>query len=403
MPAFAYKAKDSAGQLVSGTIIAETEKEVLFNLDKQGLFPVELKGVSDDSQSKVEKKAARRIRNSDIVTFTRELADLLRAGLSIDRALGVIAENAANPTYADLVRTIQQDVSKGQTLSAALSKHPKYFPVFYVSMVKAAEAGGFLEDVLMRISAFQEKDEELKSRIRTALAYPILLIVVGTAAVIFLLVYFIPEFSKVFQDFNANLPAITNLLIGISDGLRRFGLFILAGLLVAGYLLNGFFKTPKGERMLAKFLLKTPVLGDVIKKRAISRFSRTLGTMLKSGVPILEGLDIARQSMGNILLMQEIEEAATGVKRGEKLGQILNDTPYFPKILASMIRVGEESGNLDGVLVHIAESYDTQVDRSVKVFVSLFEPLMLVFMAALVGFIVIAMLMPVFTLSTIVK
>lgn len=403
MPAFAYKAKDGAGQLVSGTIIAETEKEVLFNLDKQGLFPVELKGVSDASGAKVEKKAARRIRNADIVNFTRELADLLRAGLSIDRALGVIAENSANPTVADLVDTIQQDVSKGQTLSAALGKHPKHFPVFYVSMVKAAEAGGFLEDVLLRISAFQEKDEELKSRIRTALAYPILLIVVGTLAVIFLLAYFIPEFSKVFESFKADLPMITRVLIKTSESIRYYGLFVLGGLIVAGYLVHGFVKTPKGERLLAKILLKTPVLGDVIKKRAISRFSRTLGTMLKSGVPILEGLDIARQSMGNILLMQEIEEAATGVKRGEKLGQILDGTPYFPKILASMIRVGEESGNLDGVLVHIADSYDTQVDRSVKVFVSLFEPLMLVFMAALVGFIVIAMLMPVFTLSTIVK
>lgn len=403
MPAYTYKAKDSSGQMVIGTIVAETEKEVLFNLDKQGLFPVELKGAAEETAAQDKKKAARRIRNSDIVNFTRELADLLKAGLSIDRALGVIAENSPNPTLADMVEGLRSEVSKGTTLSSALARHPKYFPVFYVSMIKAAEAGGFLEDVLMRISSFQEKDEELKSRIRTALAYPILLIVVGTSAVIFLLVYFIPQFTKVFEDFHANLPTITRVLISFSNGLRNYGLFILAALVGIGYFLRQFFRTPAGERLLAKLVLKTPVLGDVVKKRAISRFGRTLGTMLKSGVPILEALDIAKQSMGNLLLMQEIEEAAAGVKRGEKLGQILGHTPYFPRLLSSMIRVGEESGNLDGVLVHIADSYDTQVDRAVKVFVSLFEPLMLVFMAALVGFIVIAMLMPVFTLSTIVK
>jgi type II secretory pathway component PulF len=401
MPAFNYKARDSSGQVVSGTIIAETEREVLFNLDKQGLFPVELSGAAESTRA--EKKAARRVRPADIVNFTRELADLLRAGLSIDRALGVIAENAPNPTLSDLVDGLRQDVSKGTALSHALARHPRHFPPFYVSMIRAAETGGFLEDVLMRISLFQEKDEELRSRIRTALAYPILLLIVGTAAVIFLMVYFIPQFSKVFENFQANLPGITLLLIGMSDGLRRYGLFLLAGLFLGGYLLRGFLRTPRGQRVQAAVLLRTWVLGDVVRKRAISRFSRTLGTMLKSGVPILEGLTIAKQAMGNLLLMEEIEEAASAVKRGEKLGQLLGRARYFPRMLASMITVGEESGNLDGVLVHIADSYDTQVDRSVKVFVSLFEPMMLVLMAALVGFIVIAMLMPVFTLSTIVK
>jgi type II secretory pathway component PulF len=401
MPAYTYRAKDSSGKVVTGTIIAETEKEVLFSLDKQGLFPVELKGGGAAGSEK--RRVERRVKSSDIINFTRELADLLKAGLSLDRALGVIEENTHNMRFGELVETLRKEVSQGNALSGALAKHPRYFPAFYVGMIRAAETGGFLEEALARIAGFQEKDEELKSRIRTALAYPILLLCVGTIAVVFLLVYFIPQFSKVFQDFGADLPTMTRMLIGFSYFLRDFGIFIVMGLVVVGGVFRRFSKTEAGGRFFAGAVLGTPVLGEVIRKRAIARFSRTLGTMLKSGVPILESLHTARDSMGNMLLAQEIDEAATAVKRGEKLGQILGRTRYFPPMLASMITVGEESGNLDNVLIHIADTYEVQVDRAVKVFVSLFEPLLLVLMAALVGVVVISMLLPVFTLSTIVK
>jgi type II secretory pathway component PulF len=401
MPSFEYRAKDAAGKVVTGTLVAESQREVLFSLDKQGLFPLEVKGGREE---RVElRQSGRKIRPSDVISLTRELADLLKAGLGIDRALALIAKHMPNRRLSDVVDALHKDVSQGSMLHEAMAKHPAVFPKFYVSMVLAAETGGFLEEALQRIALFAEKDEELRSRIRTALAYPILLIVIGAAAVIFLLVFFIPRFATIFQEFGSSLPLITQVLISTSEGLQRYGLLIAAGLGGAFFAFRGWARRPAGEWALASFALKVPVLGELVLRRAIARFARTLGTMLKSGVPILDSMRIAKESMGSIVLMREVDEAAMGVKRGDKLGQALSRSNYVPALVSSTILVGEESGNLENVLLQIADSHEVQVDRAVKIFVSLFEPLLLVFMAAVVGLIVIAMLLPVFTLSTIVK
>jgi len=401
MPSFEYKAKDAEGKVVSGTLVAESQREVLFSLDKQGLFPMEVTGGREE---KAEiKQSGRRVRSTDIIAFTRELADLLKAGLGIDRALSLIAQHTPSARLAEIVEALHKDVSQGSMLHQALAKHPQQFQKFYVSMVLAAETGGFLEDALHRIALFAEKDEELRSRIRTAMAYPILLIVIGVLAVSFLLVFFIPRFATIFKEFGSSLPAITQVLIWISETLQSYGVFVVAGLVAAWIAFRTWTKKPGGEWAVSNFALKIPVLGSLVLRRAIARFTRTLGTMLKSSVPILDSMRIAKESMGSVVLMREIDEAAMGVKRGDKLGQALSRSAYVPKLVASMILVGEESGNLENVLIQIADSHEVQVDRTVKVFVSLFEPLLLVFMAAVVGFIVIAMLLPVFTLSTIVK
>lgn len=401
MPSFDYKAKDAEGKIVSGTLVAESQREVLFSLDKQGLFPIEVKGGREE---KVEVRASgRRIRPSDVISLTRELGDLLKAGLAIDRALALIGKHTPNRRLGEVVDALHKDVSQGSTLHEAMARHPKVFPRFYVSMVLSAETGGFLEEALQRIAMFAEKDEELRSRIRTALAYPILLTVIGAAAVIFLLVFFIPRFATIFQEFGSSLPFLTQMLISTSEFLQRYWIALAAGAVAAGAAVRTWARTPAGEWALAAFFLRVPVLGPLILRRAIARFARTLGTMLKSGVPILDSMRIAKESMGSIVLMREVDEASMGVKRGDKLGQALSRSRYVPALVSSTILVGEESGNLENVLLQIADSHEVQVDRAVKIFVSLFEPLLLVFMAAVVGLIVIAMLLPVFTLSTIVK
>lgn len=404
MPAFTYKAKDGEGKVVTGSMIAESEREVLFSLDRQGLFPLELAGQQEQQPTAVAaRKSGKRIRAHEIITFTRELADLLKAGVALDRALTVIAQNTPNQRMVQVIEDIQKEISKGQPLNQALRRHPKLFPDFFSSMVKAGEAGGFLEDVLVRISNFAEKDEELRSKIRTSLAYPILLSVIGIAAVVFLMVFFIPRFSMVFAQFGATLPVMTQIVIGFSTFTKKYLLLILAAVLGVVVGIRQYVATPAGRDLADRIKLRTPVLGTLLKKRAIARFARTFGTLLKSGVPIVEALHIAKEAMGNVHLMRDIDQVAVGIKRGDKVGQLLARSRFIPAIVSSMVTVGEESGNLDEVLVGIADSYDVQVDRTVKVLVSLFEPMLLVFMAAIVGFIVVSMLLPVFTLSTMVK
>lgn len=402
MPAFTYRAKDGQGRVVTGSMIAESEREVLFSLDRQGLFPLELEGLQETVRTEA-KKSGRRIRAHEVITFTRELADLLKAGVALDRALTVIAQNTPNQRMVEVIEDIQKEVSRGQPLHQALSRHGRMFPDFFCSMVKAGEAGGFLEDVLVRISNFAEKDEELRSRIRASLAYPILLSVIGLAAVVFLMVFFIPRFSMVFAQFGATLPVMTQIVIGFSAYTKKYILLILAVALGAAVGVRQYVATPAGRELADGLKLRLPVVGTLLKKRGIARFTRTFGTLLKSGVPIVEALHIAKEAMGNVHLMRDIDEVAVGIRRGDKVGQLLGRSRFIPAIVSSMVTVGEESGNLDEVLVGIADSYDAQVDRAVKVLVSLFEPMLLVFMAAVVGFIVVSMLLPVFTLSTIVK
>lgn len=397
MPAFEYKARDNGGKLVQGVLVAESSREVLLSLDRQGLFPIEICEERTIPGRRARKD--RRIRPAEIANLTQEMADLLGAGMPVDRALEVIATNTSNARLAGLIDDVRKQVSRGIPLHKAMAAHPRYFPPAYVGMVRAAETGGFLVEALQRIAAFQQKDEDLKSRVRSALAYPCLLLCLGTGAVIFLLTWFVPKLTTLFQSFGKTLPGITQLLIDVSNATREFWwAWTGAGAAVAG-LIAFALSTERGRRQMHKLILGVPVLGEVVRLRAMARFTRTLGSMIQNGVPILEGLATAKDSMGNLLLQDCVEEAVAAVRRGERLGKTLARSPEFPPVLTGMISVGEESGNLDTVLLRAADAFEQKVDRTVKVFVSLFEPLLLVFMAFLIGLIVIAMLYPVFTLS----
>ena len=398
MPQFTYKAKKADGSAADGTLQAETERAAIDTLGRQGLFPLEIREFGGGS-AKVHAKRRGRIKVDDIGLFTQQLGDLLRAGVPLNRALGTLTDQNSNQAFADIIERVRLDVSAGKTLHDALSKHPKLFNTLFVSMVKAGETGGFLEDVLFRLSMFIEKDQELRSRIKAALAYPTLLIILGSGAIAFLMVFFIPKFSEIFKDMGSNLPTTTRIVMNVSYFVRDYWLALIAAAVLGTVAWKRMGDSAKGRRLVDQVKIKTPLFGDIAKKNAVARFTRTLGTLLKSGVPILGALGISKEAMGNLVLQEDIDEASAGVKQGRSLAEILRRSRTFPGMVVDMIAVGEESGNLDGVLINVADSYDKQVDRAMKVFIALFEPILLVIMAAVIGFVVISMLLPVFTLS----
>lgn len=401
MPQFTYKAKKEDGSIVTGVVQAESERGALDSLGRMGVFPLEL------SSRREEQAAARRVRRraraGDVALFTRQLGDLLKAGVPVNRALRTLTEQTSTQEFSDIVAELEKAVSSGSSLHEALGKFPRLFPPLYTSMVRAGEAGGFLEDALRRLASFLEKDQELRSRIASALAYPALLVVIGTFAVGFLMVFFIPRFSEIFRKLGDDLPVPTQIVMATSSFLRDGWPFLLGGLAFAMLLGRRAARTRRGRRILDRLRLRVPLFGDVVRKSAVARFARTLGTLLKSGVPILEALSISKEALGNEVLRDDVDEAAAGVRQGRSLAEILRRSRSYPPMVTDMIAVGEETGNLDEVLIQVADSYDTQVDRSVRVFVALFEPALLVLMAGLVGFVVISMLLPVFSLSSMIR
>ena len=401
MPLFAYKAKKDDGSTVEGMLQAETERGALDALGRQGVFPLEIEesGGARPASAPASKKSRRRIKTDDVGLFTQQLGDLLKAGVPINRALSTLQAQTSNAAFSELIAELAKEISSGKPLHETLARHPKHFPPLYTSMVRAGETGGFLEDVLHRLAVFIDKDSDLRSRLKAALAYPALLIVMGSGAIIFLMIFFIPRFSEIFTKLGSQLPWSTRLIMSVSYFMRDYWMIPVSLVVVVPVAWSRFTSTFSGRNTVDRLKLVMPVYGEVARKSAIARFTRTLGTLLKSGVPILSGLSIAKEAMGNAVLMRDIEEAAAGVKQGRSLAEILRRSRGFPAMVVDMIAVGEESGNLDQVLINLADSYDAQVDRSVKVFVSLFEPALLVVMAAIIGFVVISMLLPVFNIS----
>jgi type II secretion system protein F len=406
MPQFAYTAKASDGSVVTGTLQAESERSALDSLGRMGVFPLSLESSREEAgpgPAPARRRRGGRVGAGDLALVTRQLSDLLRAGVPLNRALDVLAEQTSNGELAATLGEIEKLVSSGSTLHEALARFPRVFPSLFVNMVRAGEAGGFLEDCLKRLALFIEKDQELRSRVASALAYPVLLIVIGVFAIGFLMVFFIPRFSEIFRKMGDNLPLPTQIVMSISYFFRDQWLFVLLG--VAGLALgwNRVTASLGGRRIVDRIRLRLPLFGDIVRKNAVSRFTRTLGTLLKSGVSILAALQISKEAMGNRVLMDDVDEASAGIKQGRSLAEILRQSRTFPRMVVDMIAVGEEGGNLDEVLVNVADAYDVQVERAVRVFVALFEPALLLFMAALVGFIVISMLLPVFSLSSMIK
>jgi len=410
MPQFAYKAMQLNGALVEGNVDASNRHEAMRQVEVLGLKPIRL-AESGGGAAKSAAAAggfqlggAKKITPRMLENFTRLLSSLLAAGVPFSRALVIIHREASAPVAKAKWKEIHDFVIDGMSLSDAMARSPETFPRVYVAMVEAGEAGGFLDVVLAQIADFQAREKDLQGKVITALMYPVILLVLAMGVLIFLLVFFIPRFQMIFQGFNAELPILTQIIVGISEAVRHYGLFLGAGIVVGVVSLRNWFKSEKGRRSWEGIILKIPTIGPLLAQFAMARFCRMLGTLLGAGVPLINSLNVARRSIGNQILVDAVSESIDRVKEGKPLGKSLaQNRSLFPGAIVEMISVAEESGKLDQELLRIANVTESDLDRQLKTVVALAEPLMLFLIAALVGTIFIGMVIPIFSLQDHIK
>lgn len=398
MPEFAYTARNLKGDRVTGTLSAASEREVLTALSGQSLFPLEVKL----DKPAVAFQFGGRVKGRTMAVVYTQLASLLRAGVPLLKSLRVLRDQSSNKRLQEVLEEVCTRVEDGATLAEAMARHPKVFSEMAVNMVRAGGEGGFMEDALDRVAQFTEQQEELKSRTMGALAYPIVLASIGTTIVSILIIFFVPMFGEMFQRLRerGELPWLTEALLGLSDAVRYYGIFLLPLLVIGVAWLWAQLKTPAGRRISDRLKLRIPVAGGIFQSLAVARFCRVLGTMLKNGVPILKSMEISRQATGNVILSTAIEEASENISSGASLAAPLSACGHFPRTVVEMISVAEESNTLDEVLVEIADSLERQTARRLDLMVRMIEPLMLLVMASVVLMVVIALLMPIIKMSS---
>jgi type IV pilus assembly protein PilC len=391
MPQFTYTARSTNGELKSATIDAPNRDEVIKQLKQQRLNVIKI-----DEGSATKKKRGGRIKMRDIVIFTRQFSTMINAGLPLVQALDILATQSENPALKDVTRQVVFDVESGNTVADALRKHPAAFTDLYVNMVAAGEAGGILDTILMRLAVFMEKNDALIRKVKGAMIYPSVIMSVAAIAITVLLVFVIPTFQTMFASAGIALPLPTRIVIGMSHFLKTYW-YVVAGILVGIYIsIKRYYATANGKLAIDRTLLKAPVLGDVLRKSAVSRFTRTLGTLISSGVSILDGLEITAKTAGNRVIQDAIMESRASIAGGETIAAPLKKSQVFPPMVISMIAVGEQTGGLDEMLSKIADFYDEEVDAAVSGLLALMEPVMIVFLGVVVGGMVVAMYLPIF-------
>ena len=421
MPKFSYVAMDSRGKETKGTLEVANQNEAIGRLKEMGFFPTKVvetdktRDKKTDAKGKVAGKAAAKksgsiniripglggkVKPKILTVFTRQLATLVDAGLPLLRGLRVLEKQERNATLKDVIAKLAVSIEGGSTFSEALAQHPKIFNKLYVNMVKAGELGGVLEVVLQRLAEFMEKAQKIKGKVIAAMFYPVAVMIVAVAILAVLMIWVVPKFKDIFKDMlpGQGLPAFTQLVLGISDMIANNFLFTAAGVIVFVIGLKIFTRTKTGRRLFDKFKLSMPALGPVISKVAISRFTRTLGTLVSSGVPILQALTIVKETSGNVVVSNAVAAVHESVKEGETITAPLEASNVFPPMVVSMVDVGEQTGALPEMLMKIADNYDEEVDNAVSAMTSLLEPIMIVFLAVVVGSIVIALFLPLISL-----
>jgi len=415
MPTFSYRALKADGKIAEGVLDAVGRPDAMRQMETLGLRPVNLtekisaaaKNGSANANSLGNisfKFASKKISAKELENFTRLLSSLLAAGVPLSRALVILQKEASSPVAREKWKEIHGLVVDGLSLTDAMAKSPETFPRVYVAMVEAGETGGFLDVVLAQIAEFQSREKELKSKVLTAMLYPCILLVLALAILTLLLTFFIPKFQSIFNNMHSSLPLITQIIIGASHIVRSYGLLVAAGLAGIFFLARTWFTSEKGKRMWEGLILKTPLVGPLIAQFAMARFCRMLGTLIGAGVPLVQGLTVARRSIGNQILVDAVGQSIERVQQGGRLGQSLADCRVlFPGSALEMISVAEESGKLDGELVRIAVVTEGDLDRNLKTAVAFAEPLLLFLIAGFIGTIFIGMLLPVLTMSQNIK
>ena len=434
MPTFQYKALQGDGSVAEGQLEAGGRQDAFRQMEVRGLRPISLaerngangapKASLKPAPKPIAKEAAPEAKASGVPApsmnisfgggnkitprilenFTRLLSSLLAAGVPLSRALVILCKEAASPAAGAQWKKVHNHVVDGLSLAESMGRSPETFPRVYIAMVEAGETGGFLDVVLGQIADFQAREKEMRSKVMTALMYPVILLVLALGVLVFLLVFFIPRFQGIFAGFGAKLPLLTQMIVSTSDVLRHYGLFLLIALGVGGYMLRTWFTSEAGRRAWEGMILRAPVVGPLVAQFAMSRFCRMLGTLLGAGVPLINGLNVARRSIGNQILVDAVSNSIERVKEGKQLGPSLGECrALFSGSILEMISVAEESGKLDAELVRIANVTEGDLDRQLKTAVALAEPLMLFFIAGFIGTIFIGMVIPIFSLQDHIK
>ena len=400
MPEFDYTARELSGKQVAGTLTASSEQDALASLAARSLFPIQV--ALSEATRKQKASGTRRVSNRYLTVFYNQLADLLRSGVPLLRSLQLLEEQTSNPSLKFVVQDVQEQVADGSRLYEAMRRHPKAFNQLTVSMVRAGEEGGFLEEVLARIATFNDHQEELKGRVTGAMIYPIFLVIIGSAIVSVIMVAFVPEFEPIFERMKdtGQLPWSTTTLMGISHVIQDWWVILLVGLVAAIVALYMYLDTKEGQEKLDRTKLKTPGVGPITRNLAVARFCRMLGTLLRNGVPILQSLKIAKDASGNVVLSEAIGNAVENVSSGKSLAIPLRASGQFSKEIVEMISIGEEANNLENVLISIADNLEKYTSRRIDAVVRMLEPLLLLIMASVVTFVLSALLLPVLNMSS---
>ncbi len=416
MPNFQYAALDAKGEETTGLIPANSEAEAIQQLRGKGLYPTQIheegkgkKGVKTVTplkrNAKAKPKASKsnlggRVKPKNLMIFTRQLATLIDSGLPLLRSLTVLEKQEPNPVLRATVAALAENVQSGSTFSESLAQHPRIFNKLYVNMVKAGELGGVLEVVLNRLAEYQEKAQKLKNKIVSAMVYPVIVMFIAVAILVFLMIFIVPKFKEMFANTDQELPLISQIVFGTSEFFLARPLilpnivFVFIAVGFGIFFFNIWGNTKGGRRIIDNMKLRMPILGDIQRKSAVSRFSRTLGTLVTSGVPILQALNITRDTAGNVVISRAIEKVHEAVKEGETIVTPLQASGVFPNMVISMVDVGEETGQLPEMLLKVADVYDDEVDNAVTALTSILEPLMIVFLALIVGSVVFALFLP---------
>ncbi len=415
MPAFQYKAVAASGAIAEGQLEAAGRPEAFQQMAGLGLRPISL---AEKAGTKSAKPAAApmsmeglpfgarstRISARMLENFTRLLSSLLAAGVPLSRAMVILFKEASAPAAKLKWKELHDFVIDGMSLADAMAKSPTVFPRVYVAMVQAGETGGFLDLVLAQIADFQAREKEMRSKVMTAMLYPTILLVLALGVVVFLLTFFIPKFQTIFSGFGKSLPVATQIVVGASHAVRSYGFFVLVGVVMIGFLVRSWFVSEKGRRTWEGLILRAPLVGPLVSQFAMARFCRMLGTLLGAGVPLVQGLNVARKSIGNQVLVDAVSNSIERVQEGAQLGASLSDCRgLFPGSVLEMIAVAEESGKLDVELVRIANVTESDLDRELKTAVAFAEPLMLFLIAGFIGTIFISMVLPIFTMQEYIK
>lgn len=402
MPEFAYKARGAGGAVTEGAFEAPDQKTAMDRLRAQKLIVLEINERQPGLLDALQKYNPFRpkVGSKDIVLFSRQLSTLVSAGVALVAGLNILSDQIESPPFKEVVIKVKEDIESGLSIAEAMKKHPSAFSELYVAMIKAGEVGGILDTILERLSAYLEATEELKHKVKGAMMYPAVVCTIATAVTVFLLVGVIPTFKEIFSSFGAELPLPTRIVVGISEALQVYW-YVFLGVPAAGfYALRKWTQTENGKRIFDTQVLKLPLFGPLLRKVAVAKFTRTLGTLVKSGVPILQALETVAQTSGNKVIEKAIMDARESIREGERISEPLKKSGVFPPMVVQMIAVGEETGNLDVMLSKIADFYDQEVDVAVKGLTSMIEPIVIVVMGVVIGGIVIAMFIPMFELGS---